>query len=220
MRALITGGAGFIGSHLAEELLARGDEVKIIDNLSTGSMNNISRLIDDNRFSYVIDTIMNEEVMRKLISECDIIYHLAAAVGVKLIIDEPIQSLFTNILGTHVILRLANSLGKKKVIIASTSEIYGKNGKVPYNEDDDRVLGPTTIYRWSYSTAKAVDEYMALAYFKQERLPIIIVRFFNTVGERQTGRYGMVIPRFIRQALTGGRSQSMGMGSRADVLPM
>ncbi|MFA6078186.1 MAG: GDP-mannose 4,6-dehydratase [Candidatus Omnitrophota bacterium] len=202
MKNLITGGAGFIGSHLAEELLRRKEEVVIIDNLSTGSMDNIEHLKSSPKFSYHIDTIMNEGLMKCLISECDIVYHLAAAVGVEYIIKNPLESIRTNIKGTETVLELAERM-KKKVILASTSEIYGKDrpGKRVFKEDDDRVLGPTTISRWSYSCAKAMDEFMALAYWREKKLPVVIVRFFNTCGPRQTGRYGMVMPRFVKQAL-------------------
>jgi UDP-glucose 4-epimerase len=202
MKNLITGGAGFIGSHLAEELLRRKEEVVVIDNLSTGSMDNIEHLTSNPKFSYHIDTIMNEGLMKCLIKECDVVYHLAAAVGVEYIIKNPLESIKTNIKGTEIILELADSM-RKKVIVASTSEIYGKDrpGKRVFKEDDDRVLGPTTISRWSYSCAKAMDEFMALAYWREKKLPIVIVRFFNTCGPRQTGRYGMVMPRFVKQAL-------------------
>lgn len=203
MKNLITGGAGFIGSHLAEELLTRKEEVAVIDNLSTGNMDNIEGCKSNPKFSYYIDTIMNEKLMKRLIRDCDIIYHMAAAVGVKYIIDNPLESIQTNVKGTEIILELANSLGKKKVVIASTSEIYGKDrpGKRSFKEDDDRVLGSTTISRWSYSCSKAMDEFLALAYWREKKLPIAIMRFFNTVGPRQTGRYGMVMPRFVKQAL-------------------
>lgn len=203
MKNLITGGAGFIGSHLAEELLRRKEEVVVIDNLSTGSMENIEHLKSNPKFSCHIDTIMNEELMRRLIKNCDTVYHMAAAVGVKYIIDNPLESMQTNVRGTEIVLELANALGKKKVIIASTSEIYGKDrpGKKVFKEEDDRVLGPTTISRWSYSCAKAMDEFLALAYWREKKLPVVIVRFFNTVGPRQTGTYGMVVPRFVKHAL-------------------
>jgi UDP-glucose 4-epimerase len=202
MHALITGGAGFIGSHLAEALLIRGDTVSIIDNLSTGRFGNIEHLVGHPRFRFAIDSITNEVVMDRLASECDVIFHLAAAVGVKLIVEDPVHVIETNILGTHAVLRLANRY-RRKVLIASSSEIYGKSDKVPFSEDDDRVEGPTTRSRWSYATSKAVDEFLALAYHKQTGLPAIIFRLFNTVGPRQTGQYGMVVPRFVRQALCG-----------------
>lgn len=203
MKNLITGGAGFIGSHLAEELLKKGEEVVVVDNLSTGSMENIEHLKANPRFESHIDTVMNEELMRKLIRGSDVVYHMAAAVGVKYIIDNPLESIQTNVKGTEIVLELANALGKKKVIIASTSEIYGKDrpGKHKFAENDDRVLGSTTISRWSYSCAKAMDEFLALAYWREKKLPVVIVRFFNTIGPRQTGTYGMVAPRFVKHAL-------------------
>ena len=203
MKALVTGGAGFIGSHLCEALLAKGWEIYAIDNLSTGSIDNIRLLENKRAFHFAIDDVTDEKSMKRWIKKVDIIFHLAAAVGVKYIIDNPLDSIKTNVKGTEVVLELANSLGKKKVILAFTSEIYGKDraGKHSFNEDDDRVLGSTTISRWSYSCTKALDEFLALAYWREKRLPVIIVRLFNTCGPRQTGRYGMVIPRFIKQAL-------------------
>lgn len=202
MKALITGGAGFIGSHLAEELLKRGDEVWAIDNLSTGRKENIKDLLGHPQFNFVLDTIMNEDRMEDLIDHCDIIYHLAAAVGVKYIIDKPLTAIKTNVRGTEIVLELANK-EKKKVILASTSEIYGKANDGLFREDDDRTLGCTQKSRWSYSCTKALDEFLALAYWKEFRLPVVIIRFFNICGPRQTGEYGMVIPRFVQQALEG-----------------
>jgi UDP-glucose 4-epimerase len=204
MKSLITGGAGFIGSHLAEKLLRKGEKVVVIDNLSTGSIDNIRNIKNDPLFSYHIDTIMNEKLMRRLVNGCDIIYHMAAAVGVKYIVENPLLSIQTNVRGTEIILELA-SVSRKKVILASTSEIYGKDrpGKRIFKEDDDRLLGSTKISRWSYSCTKALDEFLALAYNRERALPVIITRFFNTCGPRQTGRYGMVIPRFVSQALAG-----------------
>lgn len=202
MRALITGGAGFIGSHLAEYLLENGQHVCVIDDLSTGRLENVAHLRSNPRFSLAIETILNETVMDRLVSECDVIYHLAAAVGVELIVKSPVETISRNVLGTDVVLRLANRY-LRRVLITSTSEIYGKSEMVPFKEDDDRVLGPTTKSRWSYSCSKAIDEFLALAYHKEKKLETIIMRLFNTVGPRQTGRYGMVIPRFIRQALAG-----------------
>lgn len=202
MKALITGGAGFIGSHLAEELLRRGEVVSVIDDLSTGRLENVEHLMSSPRFSIAVESILNEMVMDRLVSECDIIYHLAAAVGVELIVSKPVEVIQTNILGTDTVLRLANRY-LKKVVITSTSEIYGKSDKIPFKESDDRVLGPTTKNRWSYSCSKAIDEFLALAYHKEKKLEVIIVRLFNTVGPRQTGRYGMVIPRLVVQALRG-----------------
>lgn len=200
MKALITGGAGFIGSHLAEELLNRGEMVSVIDDLSTGRLENIEHLMSSPRFSIAVETILNETVMDRLVSECDIIYHLAAAVGVELIVNRPVEVIERNILGTEMVLKLANRY-LKKVVVTSTSEIYGKSDKVPFKENDDRVLGPTTKNRWSYSSSKAIDEFLSLAYHKEKNLDVVIVRLFNTVGPRQTGQYGMVIPRFVVQAL-------------------
>jgi len=199
---LITGGAGFIGSHLAEYLLVRGDEVFVIDDLSTGRLENVAHLRTHPRFKLAVETILNETVMDRLVSECDVIYHLAAAVGVELIIKSPVETIERNILGTDVVLRLAARY-LRKVLITSTSEIYGKSEAVPFKEDDDRVLGPTTKSRWSYSCSKGIDEFLALAYYKEKRLESVIMRLFNTVGPRQTGRYGMVIPRLVKQALAG-----------------
>ncbi len=201
-KVLITGGAGFIGSHLSEELLKRGDEVFIIDDLSTGSIENIEHLKDNSKFYYTIDTIKNEPLLAELVDRCDVIYHLAAAVGVKLIIESPVNTIETNIYGTELVLKCANKK-KKKVMIASTSEVYGKNNNVPFKEDHDMVIGSSKNGRWSYACSKAIDEFLALAYWREKRLPIIVVRFFNTVGPRQTGRYGMVIPSFVKQALLG-----------------
>ncbi|NLG26891.1 MAG: NAD-dependent epimerase/dehydratase family protein [Chloroflexi bacterium] len=202
MRALITGGCGFIGSHLAEALLARGDAVTVVDNLSTGRFENIAALVDRPGFQFVIENITNEPVMDRLVSECDLVCHLAAAVGVELIIRDPVGVIETNIRGCEALYRIAARY-RKKVLLASTSEVYGKSEHVPFREDDDRVLGPTTRSRWSYACSKAMDEFLALAYAKQRALPTVIVRLFNTVGPRQTGRYGMVVPRFVQQALRG-----------------
>ncbi|MBC7237221.1 MAG: GDP-mannose 4,6-dehydratase [Chloroflexi bacterium] len=200
MRALITGGCGFIGSHLTEALLERGDEVTVVDDLSTGRFENVQHLVGHPAFRFAIETITNETVMDRLISECDIIYHLAAAVGVELIVRDPVRVIETNIKGCEAILRIGARY-RKKVMLASTSEVYGKSNKVPFAEDDDRVLGPTTRSRWSYACSKAMDEFLAFAYAKQLALPVVIMRLFNTVGPRQTGRYGMVVPRFVQQAL-------------------
>lgn len=203
MNVLITGGAGFIGSHLAERLLEGGNEVYTIDDLSTGSLDNVRHLEDNPHFHLKIGTVLDLEAMAPLVDRCDLIYHLAAAVGVEYIIENPLHSLINNIRGTEVLLELANRR-KTRVILASTSEIYGKkNGKVPFTEDDDRVLGPTTVIRWSYSTSKAVDEYFALAYWREKKLPVVIVRFFNVIGPRQTGHFGSVVPRFVKQSLLG-----------------
>ena len=200
MRILITGGAGFIGSYLAEAYLARGDEVYVIDDLSTGSLANLKPLSRNPLFHFINDTILNREIVLELIGICDVVAHLAAAVGVKLIIDEPLKSIHTNIVGTEIVLELANKF-RKKIFLASTSEVYGRNSQVPLNENDLRIYGPTQIARWSYAATKAMDEFLALAYYRTKQLPIIVARFFNTVGPRQTGQYGMVIPRFVGQAL-------------------
>ena len=210
---LITGGAGFIGSHLAEALLEAGHNVTVIDNLSTGRLGNLEHLMDHPRFRLAIDAITNEIVMDRLVSECDVIFHMAAAVGVQLIVSDPVQVIETNVLGTHAVLKAANRY-RKKVLIASTSEIYGKSIQVPFKEDDDRLLGPTTKSRWSYSTSKAVDEFLGLAYHHQMGLPVVIFRLFNTVGPRQTGQYGMVVPRFVQQALQGGPVTVYGDGQQ------
>ncbi len=200
MNILVTGGAGFIGSHLVERLLAEGHHVSIIDNLSTGRLENIESFKDNPNFRYVIGTVLNRELMDKLISKAEQVYHLAAAVGVKYIIENPLLSLKTNIVGTDNVLELANKY-KAKVLITSSSEIYGKSEKVPFSEQDDRLLGSTHISRWGYSCSKAIDEFLALAYFREKKLPVVIVRCFNTVGPRQTGQYGMVLPKFIKAAL-------------------
>jgi UDP-glucose 4-epimerase len=200
LKVLITGGAGFIGSYLAEAYLARGDEVYVIDDLSTGSLDNIRRFRTNPLFHFVQDTILNRDAMLELTGICDVVAHLAAAVGVRLIIDEPLKSIHTNIVGTEIVLELADKF-RKKTFIASTSEVYGRNSQVPLRETDIRIYGPTHLARWSYAATKAMDEFLALAYYRTRRLPIIIARFFNTVGPRQTGRYGMVIPRFVGQAL-------------------
>lgn len=200
VRALITGGCGFIGSHLAEALLERGDHVTVIDDLSTGHLENVESLVSHPRFTFAIESITNETVMDRLVSECDVIYHLAAAVGVDLIVREPVRVLQTNVEGSASVLRIGARY-RKQVMIASSSEIYGKSTKVPFSEEDDRVVGPTSRSRWSYACSKAMDEFLAFAYAKQIGLPVVVMRFFNTVGPRQTGRYGMVIPRFVQQAL-------------------
>lgn len=200
MKALITGGAGFIGSHLAEELLDKGHQVFLIDDLSTGSIDNIEHLKKNKGFSYTIDTILNSPVLAELIDKCDVVFHMAAAVGVMLIIESPVNTIETNIKGTEAVLIHANKK-KKKVIIASTSEVYGKSDQKSFKENGDLILGPTTKGRWSYACSKAIDEFLALAYCKEKRLPVVIPRLFNIVGPRQTGRYGMVVPRFVKQAL-------------------
>jgi UDP-glucose 4-epimerase len=202
MRVLITGGAGFIGSHLAEKLLDENNDVTAIDNLSTGDFNNVKHLTDNKRFHFVRETILNRAVMDRLVSECDIIYHLAAAVGVELIVRDPVHTIETNVVGTDVVLQTAGRY-RKKVLLTSTSEVYGKGVNDSFGENDDRLLGSTSRSRWSYACSKALDEFLALAYFKQMELPVIIVRLFNTIGPRQTGHYGMVVPRFIEQAAAG-----------------
>jgi UDP-glucose 4-epimerase len=202
MRALLTGGAGFVGSHLAEALLAKGHEVKVIDDLSTGSMDNIAHLKGRPGFDYVIASIMNEPLTAELIDQADVVFHLAAAVGVKLIVEAPVRTIETNVHGTEVVLTHA-SKKNKLVVIFSTSEVYGKSTDVPFREDSDLVMGPTHKHRWAYACSKAIDEFLALAYHRERKLPVIVVRLFNTVGPRQTGRYGMVIPTFVRQALDG-----------------
>jgi len=214
MRALITGGAGFIGSHLAEALLAAGHRVLILDDLSTGSFENIAHLKGCEGFEYFIDSVDNEPLLAELIDRSDVVFHLAAAVGVKLIIEQPVHTIETNVHGTEVVLKHANKK-KKLVVIASTSEVYGKSEDVPFREDSDLVLGPTPKHRWAYACSKAIDEFLALAYWKERKLPVIIVRFFNTVGPRQTGRYGMVIPNFVRQALAGEPITVFGDGTQS-----
>ncbi len=201
-KILITGGAGFIGSHLCELLVHNGHQVVAIDDLSTGRLENIQHLLPMQGFQFVRETIMNSQVLDRLTSEADIVIHLAAVVGVKLIVEDPVNTIATNIMGTEAVLTTANRY-HCKVMLASTSEVYGKGVKVPFNEDDDTVMGPTSHSRWSYATSKAIDEFLSLAYYRQFGLPVVVMRFFNTVGPRQTGRYGMVVPRFVRQALTG-----------------
>ena len=214
MRALLTGGAGFVGSHLAEALLNRGDEVIVIDNLSTGSMDNIAHLKGRKGFEYVIDTIMNDRLMAELIDRADVVFHLAAAVGVKLIVEAPVRTIETNIGGTEVVLTHASKKGKL-VIVFSTSEVYGKSTDVPFRETADLVMGPTPKHRWAYACSKAIDEFLALAYYKERKLPVVVIRLFNTVGPRQTGRYGMVIPTFVRQALAGEQITVFGDGRQS-----
>lgn len=214
MRALLTGGAGFVGSHLADVLLDEGHTVEVLDDLSTGSLTNIAHLMDRPGFTYTIDTVMNEPLVGELADRSDIIFHLAAAVGVKLIVEDPVGTIETNVHGTEVVLKQARR-GGQRVVIFSTSEVYGKSTAVPFSEDADLVMGPTTKHRWAYACSKAMDEFLALAYFKEYQLPVVIVRLFNTVGPRQTGRYGMVIPTFVTQALAGEPITVFGDGQQS-----
>ena len=214
MKAFLTGGAGFIGSHLAERLLDRGHEVLVLDNLSTGSIDNISHLKSSARFSYVVDSVTNEPLLAEMIDRCDVVFHLAAAVGVKLIVEQPVHTIETNVHGTEVVLKHA-AKKKKLVVIASTSEVYGKSVDVPFRESADLVLGPSEKHRWAYACSKLIDEFLALAYWKEKRLPVVIVRLFNTVGPRQTGQYGMVLPTFVRQALAGEPITVFGDGTQS-----
>ena len=214
MKALITGGAGFIGSHLADRLLEDGHQVMVLDNLSTGSIDNISHLKGRTGFGYTIDSVTNESLLAELIDGSDVVFHLAAAVGVKLIVEQPVHTIETNVHGTEVVLKHANKK-KKLVFIASTSEVYGKSTDVPFREAADVVMGPTTKHRWAYACSKLIDEFLALAYWKEKQLPVVIVRLFNTVGPRQTGRYGMVLPTFVRQALAGQPITVFGDGTQS-----
>jgi UDP-glucose 4-epimerase len=214
LKILITGGAGFIGSHLAERHLDLGDEVYIIDDLSTGSIANIQHLKIHPQFTYHIDSVTNTHLMAELVDLCDVIYHLAAAVGVRLIMDSPVRTIETNIRCTEIVLELAETK-RKRVLITSTSEVYGKREQVPFREDDDMVWGPTNKSRWSYACSKAIDEFLAIAYWKERKVPTVIARLFNTVGPRQIGQYGMVIPNFVTQALTGADITVFGDGSQS-----
>jgi UDP-glucose 4-epimerase len=214
LRYLITGGAGFIGSHLAERLLARGDQVILLDNLSTGSMENVRHFKTSRLLQYHLDNIENRQLLAEVVDEADVIIHLAAAVGVKLIVESPVRTIETNVNGTQLVLEAACKK-RKLVLTASTSEVYGKNTCVPFREDADLVLGPTTKGRWSYAASKALDEFLALSYWKEKKLPVIVVRLFNTVGPRQTGRYGMVLPNFVKQALNGEVIQVYGNGQQS-----
>jgi UDP-glucose 4-epimerase len=214
VKAFLTGGAGFIGSHLADRLLDHGHEVLVLDDLSTGSFDNIAHLKGRPGFEYFIDTVNNEPLLAELIDRSDVVFHLAAAVGVKLIVEQPVHTIETNVHGTEVVLKHANKK-KKLVVIASTSEVYGKSNAVPFSEESDLVMGPTRKHRWAYACSKAIDEFLALAYWKERKLPVIIVRFFNTVGPRQTGQYGMVIPNFVRQALAGEPITVFGDGTQS-----
>jgi UDP-glucose 4-epimerase len=214
MRILITGGAGFIGSHLSDHLLGQGHDVTIIDDLSTGSMDNIREAKDNRRFQYCISTIFDKPLLAELIDDAEVVFHLAAAVGVLNIVESPVRTIETNVGGSELVLELA-AKKKKRVLIASTSEVYGKSNKFPFSEEDDLVLGPTTKGRWSYACSKAIDEFLALAYHRERKLPVAIVRLFNTVGPRQTGRYGMVLPTFVKQALSGKPLTVFGNGEQS-----
>lgn len=214
MKVLITGGAGFIGSHLAEHYLNQGEFVCAIDDLSTGSIENILHLKSNPNFNYTIDTVLNAPIIAELVDQCDVIFHLAAAVGVKLIVESPVKTIETNVRGTEVILEMANKK-KKKVVIFSTSEVYGKGSNIPFSEEEDLVLGPTYKGRWSYACSKAIDEFLALAYWREKGLPVVVLRLFNTVGPRQTGQYGMVLPNFVRQALCNQPLTVFGDGTQS-----
>ncbi|MDP6543042.1 MAG: GDP-mannose 4,6-dehydratase [Phycisphaerae bacterium] len=214
MNILITGGAGFIGSHLTEALLVGGHSVTVIDDLSTGSLDNLVSVRGDGAFRFVRESVRDVPTMTSLIDRCDMIFHLAAAVGVQLIVDEPVHTIETNIHGSEVVLDLANKFGRK-ILVASTSEVYGKNTKTPFNEDDDTTLGSTRFTRWSYACSKMIDEFLALAYHEESGLETIVCRFFNTVGPRQTGTYGMVVPRFVQRALSGETIEIYGSGTQS-----
>jgi UDP-glucose 4-epimerase len=214
LRFLITGGAGFIGSHLAERLLDRGDEVFLFDNLSTGCMENIRHLKNNDRMHYFLDSIENRQLLAELVDESDAVFHLAAAVGVRLIVESPVRTIETNVNGTQMVLEAAYKK-RKRVFIASTSEVYGKSMQVPFHEDADLVLGATNMGRWAYAASKALDEFLALSYWKEKKQPVVVARFFNTVGPRQTGRYGMVLPNFVSQSLNAEPITVFGSGKQS-----
>lgn len=214
MRFLLTGGAGFVGSHLSESLLSQGHHVQVLDDLSTGSMENIAPFKSNPRFAYVIDSVMNERLLAELIDQADVVFHLAAAVGVKLIVESPVRTIETNVHGTELVLGQAAKKGKL-VFIFSTSEVYGKSTQLPFNEEQDLVMGATVKHRWAYACSKLIDEFLALAYHREKRLPVVVIRLFNTVGPRQTGRYGMVIPSFVEQALRGEPITVFGDGKQS-----
>ncbi len=214
MRTLITGGCGFIGSHLAEALVAAGDDVTVLDDLSTGRIENIASMEGNSRLRTLIGSVTDEALVHEAVKECDQVYHLASAVGVRLIMDKPVETIDTIVTGTQHVLKQANRY-RKPVLLTSTSEVYGKSTAVPFDEDGDRLAGPTTKHRWAYACAKALDEFLAMAYWKSTRLPVVIVRLFNTVGPRQTGQYGMVVPNFVRQALAGEPLQVHGDGAQS-----
>lgn len=214
MRFLLTGGAGFVGSHLCEILLSEGHSVQVLDDLSTGSVENINPFKINPRFAYVIDSVMNERLLAELTDQADVVFHLAAAVGVKLIVESPVRTIETNVHGTELVLAQAVKKGKL-VFVFSTSEVYGKSTQFPFNEDQDLVMGATTKHRWAYACSKLIDEFLALAYYREKKLPVVVIRLFNTVGPRQTGRYGMVIPNFVRQALTGEPITVFGDGTQS-----
>jgi UDP-glucose 4-epimerase len=224
MKILITGGAGFVGSHLADKLIGQGHEITVIDDLSTGRYSNIAHLEDTERFRLIIDTVLNEKLMEELIRETDHVYHMASAVGVKLIMERPVRTIETIFRGTDVVLAFCSRY-RKRVLIPSTSEVYGKGASVPFREDDDLLTGATDKHRWAYACAKTLDEFLALAHFKETRLPVVVVRLFNTVGPRQTGQYGMVVPRFVHSAIRnepivvhGDGTQSRCFGHVLDVV--
>jgi UDP-glucose 4-epimerase len=214
MHYLVTGGAGFIGSHLAESLIRKGHRVTVIDDLSTGSISNIQHLKGKSGFRYFVGTIFDQPMLAELVDDCDVVFHLAAAVGVRLIVESPVRTIETNLKGTEEVLECANKK-KKKVILASTSEVYGKATKLPFSEEDDLILGPPFRGRWSYACSKAIDEFLGLAYWREKKLPVVIARLFNTVGPRQTGRHGMVVPTFVQQALRGDPITVFGDGKQS-----